>query len=593
MNVTFKSIQWIILTSIVSIFLGILTFFTFINQSFIELNETNLQILLILDLTLVSLFFVLIVNKSFKIIKERKKQKIGSETSLRYIYFFSISTLLPSFLIAIFSLILFNVGLQRYFDNKITSAVNNSYDVAKNYIEETRNSIQSDILLMHLDINQNVNVYYNNPNQFQQMIKTQRLIRKLDEVYLIDSLGNIILADLLDKSANFYPPSEEMFSQAITGAPSKSNDLNLEFTSALIKLNNFIDTYLYIIKYIDPQLKNYLSDTEQAVNFYYSIDSSQTGIKITFAIIYLVIVSLLLFLSIFISLNFTSKLTKPIVNLIRASEQISLGNLNTKVPKVETDPEFIKLNENFNQMIDRLKSQQDKLLLAERHTAWESVARKLAHEIKNPLTPIQLSIDRLKEKYNDQLNDNNNEFSNYLNTINKQIKDIEKLVNEFSDFARMPRPVFKKINLYEVISRAIQLNKFSNKEIKFSFLNQDKNIYINADEEQIYRVFINLIKNSIESINEKSLKMQHIKGKIDVEISSNNTYIYINLNDNGIGFNNIDIKKISTPYYTTKKDGTGLGLSIVTKIINDHGAEIIFSNSNEGAEIKLIFQRLK
>ena len=593
MTVTFKSIQWIILTSIVSIFLGILTFFTFINQSFIELNETNLQILLILDLVLVSLFFSLIVNKSFKIIKERKKQKIGSETSLRYIYFFSVSTLLPSFLIAIFSLVLFNVGLQRYFDNKITSAVNNSYDVAKNYIEETRNSIQSDILLMNLDINQNVNIFYNNPNQFQQIITTQRLIRKLDEVYLVDGSSNIILSDLLDKSADFYPPSEEMFVQALSGTPAQSNDSDLEFTSALIKLNNFIDTYLYIIKYIDPQLKNYLSDTEQAVNFYYSIDSSQTGIKITFAIIYLVVVALLLFLSIFISLNFTSKLTKPIVNLIRASEQISLGNLNTKVPKIDTDPEFIKLNENFNQMIDRLKSQQDKLLLAERHTAWESVARKLAHEIKNPLTPIQLSIDRLKEKYASQISEKNNEFSNYLSTINKQIKDIEKLVNEFSDFARMPRPVFKKISLTDVITRAIQLNKFSNKNIKFIFSNQNKNIYINGDEDQIYRVFINLIKNSIESIYEKSLKMQDIKGKIDVEILPNSTYIYVNLNDNGIGFNNIDIKKISTPYYTTKKDGTGLGLSIVTKIINDHDAEISFSSSGEGAKVRIIFQRIK
>ncbi len=593
MTVTFKSIQWIILTSIISIFLGILTFFTFINQSFIELNETNLQILLILDLVLVSLFFSLIVNKSFKIIKERKKQKIGSETSLRYIYFFSVSTLLPSFLIAIFSLVLFNVGLQRYFDSKITSAVNNSYDVAKNYIEETRNSIQSDILLMNLDINQNVNIFYNNPNQFQQIMRTQRLIRKLDEVYLIDGSSNIILSDLLDKSANFYAPSEEMFTQALSGIPAQSNDLDLEFTSALIKLNNFIDTYLYIIKYIDPQLKNYLSDTEQAVNFYYSIDSSQTGIKITFAIIYLVVVSLLLFLSIFISLNFTSKLTKPIINLIRASEQISLGNLDTKVPKIETDPEFIKLNENFNQMIERLKSQQDKLLLAERHSAWESVARKLAHEIKNPLTPIQLSIDRLKEKYGSQINEKNNEFSNYLNTINKQIKDIEKLANEFSDFARMPRPVLKKINLVDVITRAIQLNKFSNKDIKFSFLNQNKSVLIKGDEDQIYRVFINLIKNSIESIYEKSLKMQDIKGKIDVEILSNSNYIYVNLNDNGIGFNNIDIKKISTPYYTTKKDGTGLGLSIVTKIISDHDAEIIFSNSSDGAKIRLTFQRIK
>ena len=157
----------------------------------------------------------------------------------------------------------------------------------------------------------------------------------------------------------------------------------------------------------------------------------------------------------------------------------------------------------------------------------------------------------------------------------------------------MPRPVLKKINLVDVITRAIQLNKFSNKDIKFSFLNQNKSVLIKGDEDQIYRVFINLIKNSIESIYEKSLKMQDIKGKIDVEILSNSNYIYVNLNDNGIGFNNIDIKKISTPYYTTKKDGTGLGLSIVTKIISDHDAEIIFSNSSDGAKIRLTFQRIK
>ena len=116
------------------------------------------------------------------------------------------------------------------------------------------------------------------------------------------------------------------------------------------------------------------------------------------AIIYILIVSLLLFLSIIISINFASRLTRPIINLIGASEKISSGDLNAKVPKIETDKEFEKLNENFNSMIDKLKKQQDKLLLSERHAAWENVARKLAHEIKNPLTPIQLSIDRIKRK---------------------------------------------------------------------------------------------------------------------------------------------------------------------------------------------------
>ena len=142
------------------------------------------------------------------------------------------------------------------------------------------------------------------------------------------------------------------------------------------------------------------------------------------------IVSLLLFLSIIISINFANRLTRPIINLIGASEKISTGDLNAKVQKINSDKEFEKLNENFNSMIDKLKKQQDKLLMSERHMAWESVARKLAHEIKNPLTPIQLSIERIKEKYLSKIQDNKEDFSVYLNTINKQIKDIEILVNE-------------------------------------------------------------------------------------------------------------------------------------------------------------------
>ena len=121
---------------------------------------------------------------------------------------------------------------------------------------------------------------------------------------------------------------------------------------------------------------------------------------------------MLLFLAVIISINFSTRLTAPIINLIRASEKISSGDLNAKVPETITDKEFMKLNENFNSMIDKLKKQQDKLLLSERHSAWENVARKLAHEIKNPLTPIQLSIDRLREKYLHEIKDDKKNFSN-------------------------------------------------------------------------------------------------------------------------------------------------------------------------------------
>ena len=220
---------------------------------------------------------------------------------------------------------------------------------------------------------------------------------------------------------------------------------------------------------MDPKVTNYLQQTSEAVSFYYIVQNRKTGIKITFAVIYILIVSLLLFLSVTISINFASRLTTPIINLITASEKISSGDLNAKVPKIETDREFEKLNENFNSMIVKLKSQQDRLLITERHSACENVARKLAHEIKNPLTPLQLSIDRIREKYLNKVGDENKNLSNYLNTMTKQIEDIEHLITEFSDFARMPKPVLKKINLNQIINRSVQLHIPSEPDIKFNF----------------------------------------------------------------------------------------------------------------------------
>ena len=212
----------------------------------------------------------------------------------------------------------------------------------------------------------------------------------------------------------------------------------------MIKLNSLVDTYLYISRDIEPEILNYLNETEEAVSFYYSVENSQTGIKITFAIIYIIIVTLLLFISILFAMSFATRLTNPITNLISASQKISKGELTTKVPIQETDKEIKILIENFNNMIERLKKQQDKLLLTERYEAWETVARKLAHEIKNPLTPIQLSIDRLREKYSSKFSDKKSEFEKYLQIISRQIKDIEKLTNEFSNFARMQTYIKKE-----------------------------------------------------------------------------------------------------------------------------------------------------
>ena len=586
-----KNYKWVIASSLVCIIFGLLTFFTFINQSFISLNDFNLQVLLIIDLILLVLFFALIIYETYKILKERKKGKLGSETTLRYIIFFSTTSLLPSLLIAIFSLILFNVGLQKYFDNKIKTVVNNSSEVAQNYVDQTRNSIEADILLVLIDVNTKSNMFYDNPKRFSNLLSSQRLLRRLDEIHLLDSSGNIVMSSVIDPALNFVPPPEEAFERSLNGKPIRITDARTNRTSALVKLSNFIDTYLYIVKFMDPKLINYLKQTSEAVSFYYSVQDSKTGIKITFAVIYLLIVSLLLFLSIIISINFASRLTLPIINLISASEKISTGDLSAQVPIIETDKELQKLNTNFNSMIDKLKKQQGKLLDSERYAAWESVARKLAHEIKNPLTPIQLSIDRIREKYLNKNDRDNSRFSNYLDTITKQIKDIEHLVNEFSDFARMPKPILKKTNLLTVIKENLNLLNEIDDTIKINFVNDENEYWMICDSDQISRVFFNLVKNSIESVQEKASKTPNLSKKIDIVIENKNDYITLVITDNGIGFVEENLSNILKPYYTTKEKGTGLGLSIVNKILNDHNSKIKFIKQKFGAKIVINFSK--
>ena len=243
-------------------------------------------------------------------------------------------------------------------------------------------------------------------------------------------------------------------------------------------------------------------------------------------------------------------------------------------------------------MIDRLKNQQEKLIINERHEAWGSLARKLAHEIKNPLTPIQLTIDRLKNKYSHQLtNDDSENFKENLKIINNQIKQIEKLVNEFSDFARMPKPTFRNNNLVDIINDNIKLLKELDDSIEINFIKSSNEVFLNSDREQISRVFLNLIKNSIESINQKSENNSKFNKKITIELIHENSHIKTIIEDNGIGFKELkkNIKDILNPYFTTKKNGTGLGLSIVNKIVNDHNGKIKFIPIENGAKIIIDF----
>ena len=584
---------FIIIIFLITLLLGFITFLTFIDKSFLKLSDDSLQILLIGNVSLLILLFFMIfseVRSSLKIDVDIR----GSKANRKYITFFALFTLIPSILISLFSLFLLSFALDKYLDKKITTAVNNSYEIAKSYTEEVRTKTQSDIILIAFDLNKSINFLNTNINQFKSFLNTQKLIRDIDEVHIIDGNGNLYLSTLKDKTMYTPPLLGALEMVQNDKRPLKIINAFKNQTASIIKLENFDGKYLYIVKYLDKKISQYLLESQEALNFYYTVLNKQTGIKISFVFIYLVVVSLLLFLSISIAIRFSSRFFRSINNLIIASSNIGKGNLNIRVPEIKTDKDMEVLNQNFNLMIDQLKSQQEKLIIKERHEAWENLARKLAHEIKNPLTPIQLTIDRLKSKYSEKIEDNEkDDFSKSLLIIGKQIKQIENLVNEFSDFARMPKPILKDNNLVSLIEDSIILTNEFDKKITISFKMSKSNILLNSDSEQLSRVFFNLIKNSIESIQDKRIDIVDLIGKIDISIDEYMENIKFIITDNGLGFGKFadNIKDILNPYFTTKKEGTGLGLSIVNKIINDHNGKINFASLNNGAKIEIVFKK--
>ena len=580
---------YLIFLFIITLSIGFLTFLTFIDKGFVKLSDQNLRFLLILNIILLIFLFVFIFLEIKKAIKN-DIDKDGLKSNKKYITYFALFTFIPSLLISIFSLFLFSFALEKYFDKKVTTVVNNSYELAKDYVDEVRNKIQSEIVLIAFDVNKGKKFLNDNEREYKRFLQTQKLIRGVDEIHIIN-LEKKLLFSTLEDDAPYLPPVDEALNLVLDDdRPLKIINAFENRSAAIMRLQNFEDRFIYVVKYLDKDISKYLTESQEAINFYYTVEEKSTGIKVSFAIIYIIIVSLLLFISISIAIRFSSRFFRSINNLILASTSIGQGNLNIKVPEVKTDKDLEILNRNFNQMIERLKDQQEKLIITERHEAWGSLARKLAHEIKNPLTPIQLTIDRLKNKYSIDLKDENkNDFNENLKIINNQIKQIEKLVNEFSDFARMPKPIFQKNDLVELMSDNIKLLQELDSKIEIEFKNNNNQIFFNSDKEQLSRVFFNLIKNSVESIQQKAEKNTNFVKNISIELNDLDDHISLVINDSGIGFDSLNnnIKEILNPYFTTKTKGTGLGLSIVNKIINDHNGSIEFISKDEGAIVKV------
>ncbi len=238
-------------------------------------------------------------------------------------------------------------------------------------------------------------------------------------------------------------------------------------------------------------------------------------------------------------------------------------------------------------------------ITAQRTAAWADVARRIAHEIKNPLTPIQLSAERLKRKYLKEIHSDPEVFAQCTDTIIRQVGDLRAIVDEFSAFARMPTPVYRLTDMVDVVRRAVFLHEVAHPEIAFRQVLPKTQVELVCDGRLLAQALTNLLKNAVEAIaaravaeDDQAVETPLPLGAIEIELVSDEEEVVIIIRDDGAGFPEKLKDRLTEPYVTTRAKGTGLGLAIVKKIMEEHGAALLLHNRDHGgAQVTMVFNR--
>ncbi|MCU4177630.1 ATP-binding protein [Carboxylicivirga sp. N1Y90] len=329
---------------------------------------------------------------------------------------------------------------------------------------------------------------------------------------------------------------------------------SLHFTSAYIPIFNYENE---ILAYLN--LPYFVGNNE--------LKSEVSSLIVAVINAYLLFVLFAIGLAVIVS----RRITRPLMLIQDRLAQTRLGKQNKKIGYKGHD-EIGNLVNEYNRMVDELTESAEKLAKSEREMAWREMAKQIAHEIKNPLTPMKLSVQYLLRAW-----DERQDFESYLkkvsNTLIEQIDQLHVIANEFSNFAKMPMPKRKKINIVNKLTNAISLFEQNEKNIHFQSDFESDTVYVFADRDQLLSTFNNILKNAVQAIPKDK------EGNINITLSINEPNVKLSFSDNGRGMDDETIKKIFMPNFTTKSSGMGLGLSIVKNIVKNSGGEIWFETT--------------
>jgi two-component system nitrogen regulation sensor histidine kinase NtrY len=394
-----------------------------------------------------------------------------------------------------------------------------------------------------------------------------------------DNLNQLLIkfSDVIYSDINLYDPEgnllatsrSEIFNEGILGEkmnPMAYNKMVKEKQAEFIHREtigrlSFLSAYVPFVN-ADNKLLAYL-------NLPYFTKQNMLRNDVTTLVVAIVnIYVLLILLTIAMAVIISDQITRPLKMIQQKFSQIKIGKKNEEIVYKGHD-EIAGLVDEYNRMVKELVKSVDMLARSERESAWREMAKQVAHEIKNPLTPMKLSVQHLLRSWND----NKENFEEYLEkvtrTLIEQIDNLSFIASEFSNFAKMPKAFNEEINIVDKIRSTITL--FSNTEnVDFVFEHESENILVIADKEQLSRVFINLIKNAIQSIPDAR------NGKVGISLILNGEMVRVSITDNGKGIPEELQSKMFTPSFTTKSSGMGLGLSIVKNIIESFGGNITF-----------------
>ena len=691
--------------SIASVLFAGATYFVLTDAEFLRSYPKITQGILIADLTLFLALGILVFRKLVDIWISRKHEFSGSRIHVRLVSILALLTATPAILVAIFSILIFNMGIQGWFSEQIRGTLEESQIVAQSYLKEHQNNARSQIIALARDLRSEGNTIYQNPRYMNNIITAHAALRALSEIIIFERSGKLLAkageSFLIDFEG---APPNWAFNAAGDGEIAIWTTDQGDRVRALIELDRDKNVFLYVGRMVDKEVLKHMSRHQNIYNFYKRLEENKSILQITFALVYILVSLLLLLAAVWIGMMFASRLTGPISAIINVSEKVRGGDLSVRLEKLsdKKDDELGRLGVTFNKMISRLSRQRtslvnsyeqldirrrftetvlggvssgvislnskleinlinpfaldllgidlkksigkkisnilpdlkalfddlsntkkgfvekeieltrnqkltrillritidkkganilgyvltfsdvSELVLAQRKAAWSDIARKIAHEIKNPLTPIQLSTEQLKRKYSKQIKSDLKTFKICTDTITRQVRFIADMVDEFSSFARMREPVLKRENLTEICKQSVFLHNRVYKNISCEFNSDDLRIMSFIDAQLVSQALTNLIKNSAESILRKHKNKKTGKGKISVILEENKDQINLTVCDNGEGIPNKIRPHLTDPYFTTHPTGTGLGLAIVERVIDAHEGYMTFESGKKG-----------